>query len=549
MAHKHDGMRPWVVLLVIGLPVLMIVGTQYLTLSRLQQVSMLSYESQLRGYLDNVSLDLQVAYRDATERALAISADAVQQRRFDEIGDHFRQSAQPSIKQIFVGVVEDCSCKTQYFDPQRGSLSLETDASIKAAVLRVSVPWRLQQGRMLTQSELLVDRQDPNNRILYRVVADSAHRIIGVTGVVIDMPYFLNTQLPALVQRHLQRLPDDLRTRLIVTATRSGGEVIYASAAGERRGDSMTSPLGLAFDDLRLGVGSQRDTMQQLAAANLREQMAVSVLMCIVILIGVGLTIRTERRSARLSQLKTDFVSNVTHELRTPLSSIALMGEFLRRGRVTGDAKIREYGSRIEAESYRLQQSVSNILNIAKIESQQRQYSLEETAIETIVHQALKAVDLAAAHKGFTVQYTPPDAPMPPVMADGGAIADAIVNIIHNAMKYSGASRHIDVRLEHSPEGVAVHVIDRGVGIATGDQTRIFEKFYRVADGPAQRAPGTGLGLAIVKHTVEAHGGRVLVSSALNEGSTFTILLPAAAEAAREAEHGVWDAFPRTSGV
>ena len=549
MAHKRGDWWPWVVLLAVGVPVLMILGTQYLTLSRLRQVSMLSYQSQLRSFLDNVSGDVELAYRDVTERALAISADAVQQRRFDEIGDYFRQTSHPAIKQIFVGVVEDCSCKTQYFDPRHGTLSIETDASIKAAVLRVSVPWRLQQGRMLTQSDLLVDRQDPSNRIVYRVVADSTHRIIGVTGVVIDMPYFLNTQLPALVQRHLQLLPDDLRTSVIVTAEHAGGDVVYASAAGERRGDAMTSALGLAFDDLRLGVHSQRDRVQQLAASGLRAQMSLSVLMCAVIVIGAGLTIRTERRSARLSQLKTDFVSNITHEFRTPLSSIALMGEFLRRGRVTGDVKIREYGSRIEAESYRLQQSVSNILDIAKIESQQRQYSLEETAIETIVRQALKAVEMPAAHKGFTVAYTPPDAPMPPVMADDGAIADAIVNIIDNAMKYSGASRHIEVQVEHSAAGVAVHVTDHGVGIAPGDQAKIFEKFYRVADGPAQRAPGTGLGLAIVKHTVEAHGGRVLVTSKPNEGSTFTILLPPATAEARETERSMWEPFPRTSGI
>ena len=509
------------------MPLVLIVGGQRLSYERLSEVRVLAHESQMRTYLDAVSNDVQHTYLSLAESSLTIPFQAVQQRRFDELQQHFVRTTRPGIKQLFVGVFEDCSCKTQYFDPARGSLSLVADPSLTNAVLRVSVPWRVQQGHMLTSAGVLVDRQDPNNRILYRIVTDEKSKIIGVVGLVIDSAYFEKMLLPGVVQARLSALPEDVRDNLIVNAVTPAGAVLYASYPGDGQRDTVSTHFDLAFDDLSLRVMSRHLTAGQLAASSVRTQTAVALLMGVVILIGVGLSIRAERRAMRLSQLKSEFVSNVTHELRTPLSSIALIGELLRLGHVTSEAKVREYGGRIETESYRLQQTVTNILDIARIESSQRQYSTELVPPETLVTRALRAVDLPAAQKGFTVHYTAPSAPMPPVMADARAISDAIVSVIDNAMKYSGTSRDIHVRLEEVDGRVGIRVTDRGIGIAAADQARIFDKFYRVSDGPAAPAPGTGLGLAIVKHAVEAHKGSVVVTSTPGAGSTFAILLPA----------------------
>jgi len=512
-------------LLAIGVPLILIIAGQYISFSRMRDVRELAHESQLRGYLAGVSQAVERSYRDAAHAVLGVSSQSVQLRRFDAIRDHFAETARPAMKQLFVGVFEDCSCKTQYFDPRNGSFSLETDPSTKAAVLRVSVPWRVQQGHLLTQTDLLVDRQDPNNRILYRIATDERDRIIGVVGLVVDTAYFLSSELPAALQTQLLLLPADVRANSIVRIQNAAGDVLYASAAGPGQPDAITAPLGLVFDDLHVSVRSRRATAQQLAASSLRSQTALTLLMCVVIFTGVGLAVRAEKRSARLSQLKTEFVSNVTHELRTPLASIGLMGEFLRSRRVSG-AKVREYGRRIEAESYRLQRLVTNILDIARIESNQRPFVFDAVDPERIVEQALRTVELPVSQKGFTVHYVPPAAPLPSIRADEGAVVDAIVNVIDNAVKYAGESRDVYVRLEHVDNHVAIQVIDHGIGIAPADQRKIFEKFHRVSNGLTERAPGTGLGLAIVKHTVDAHGGAILLESQPGAGSTFEIRLP-----------------------
>lgn len=539
--HVRVGSR-WLETLAIAVPLALVLAGQYASLSRLSEVRMFAHEFQLRAFLDQLSTDTQSTYTSLSERAVAISSSDVMARRFDSIQRHFAGAAHPAFKQLFVGVLEECSCKTQYFDPRSGALSLDTDPRIKTAVLRVSVPWRLQQGHPLEHADLLVDRQDPENRVLYRIVTDPDGRIIGVVGAVLDLHYFEAVHLPGAVARALAGLPADVRDNLVVTAATPNGRAIYSSATTAGLNDPVTSPLALAFDDLRVTVRSRTATPERLAASSLRTQMALTVLMCVVVCVGGGLAIRAERRAARLSQLKTEFVSNVTHELRTPLSSIALLAEFLRRGRVTSEAKICEYGGRIEAESCRLQQTVSNILDIARIESGQRQYAKASFEVETAVERALRTVELLMAHKGFTIGYVPPAMPLPSVVGDESAIADAVVNILDNAVKYSGASRSIEVSIEAWREYIAVSVTDYGLGIPAEEQTNIFEKFYRGRRDVSEQAVGTGLGLAIVKHAVDAHRGQVMVSSRVGSGTTVTLLIPHSEPAAPAHVTAEWQA-------
>ena len=511
--------------LAVCVPLGLIVVIQYLSFARMGEVRELAHESQLRLYLGGVSQSVDDAYRGVAQAALDVPAEWLQTRRFDAIQDHFVKTTRPAVKQFFAGVFEDCSCKTQYFDPHRGTLALETDQTTQMAVLRVSVPWRVQQGRLLTQASLLVDSRDPNNRIVYRIISDSQNRIIGVVGMVVDTAYLFRTSVPAAVQAQLQHLPPDVQRNSIVRVQNGGGDVLYSNVPETGRPDDVTAPLGFAFDDLRVSVRSRHATAAQLASWSFRSQTALTVLMCVVILVAVGLAIGAERRATRLSQLKTDFVSNVTHELRTPLASIALMGEFLRSRRIP-EPKVREYGGRIEGESYRLQRMVANILDIARIESNQRPYAFAPVGVESVVEQALRTVDLLVSQKGFQVHYVPPAAPLPAIRADRGAIVDVLVNVIDNAVKYSGDARDIYVRVERAAGHVAIQVIDQGIGVAPAEQEKIFEKFHRVGNGPAARAPGTGLGLTLVRHTVEAHGGTIRLESQPGQGTTFEIRLP-----------------------
>jgi signal transduction histidine kinase len=216
----------------------------------------------------------------------------------------------------------------------------------------------------------------------------------------------------------------------------------------------------------------------------------------------------------------------VSHELRTPLASIRVFGELLRLGRVRDPEKVRAYGEYIDAESRRLTRLVDNILDFARIESDQKRYRLEPTDLAALVEETLEAFEVRLRQDGFALALHAPPEPLPPVRLDPAAIGQVLTNLLDNAVKHSGAGRRITVTLGRDGGDATVAVRDEGPGIPAAEHERIFEKFYRGGDGLVQDAQGSGLGLAIVKHVVEAHRGRVELASRPGAGSTFTIRLP-----------------------
>jgi signal transduction histidine kinase len=208
------------------------------------------------------------------------------------------------------------------------------------------------------------------------------------------------------------------------------------------------------------------------------------------------------------------------------LALIRLFAETLELGRVTSKSKEQEYHRIIHNESRRLTQLINNILDFSKIEAGKRQYQIISGDIASVVQEALNAYEHQISSAGFDVKtYIAPALPPAPVDAD--ALAQAILNLLNNAIKYSGEARHVEVRVEQRGGHIAIAVTDHGIGIPKSEHERIFEKFYRVSTGLVHTTKGSGLGLALVKHIVDAHSGKVLVDSALGKGSRFTILLPA----------------------
>jgi signal transduction histidine kinase len=282
------------------------------------------------------------------------------------------------------------------------------------------------------------------------------------------------------------------------------------------------------FTDLYLGIRMRDLTEDQLARRYFIMNFSLSAIAAVVLLGGIAFALRTASRAMKFSQMKTDFVSNVSHELRTPLASIRVFGEFLKLGRVNDGTKIQEYGAYIENESRRLTQLINNILDFSKIESGQKTYQFERRDLARIVSDTLSLASVQLEAQGFTVRLNKPDDPLPEVLLDAEAFGQALMNLLDNAVKYSGGSREIVVKIGTEPDYVTVSVSDRGIGIARDEVEKIFEKFYRVSTGLVHDVKGSGLGLSIVKHVIEAHEGRVTVASAPGEGSTFTIHLPRA---------------------
>jgi signal transduction histidine kinase len=258
---------------------------------------------------------------------------------------------------------------------------------------------------------------------------------------------------------------------------------------------------------------------------------ALSAALAAVLLGGLAFALRAAARELKLSRMKSDFVSNVSHELRTPLASIRVFAELLRLGRVRDIERVCEYGEYIETESRRLTQLIDNILDFSKIESGAKTYSFERADVGDLVEETIRPLSVSLAHTGFTLRYDRPAAPLPAIRVDRGAVAQALANLVDNAVKYSGASREVEVLVAREDGEIRVAVRDRGVGIAAGEHARIFERFHRVSTGLVHDVKGSGLGLAIVRHVALAHGGRVSVESEVGRGSTFTLHLPVAEEA------------------
>ncbi|HSB62475.1 MAG TPA: HAMP domain-containing sensor histidine kinase, partial [Vicinamibacteria bacterium] len=257
---------------------------------------------------------------------------------------------------------------------------------------------------------------------------------------------------------------------------------------------------------------------------------ALGVLL-LVIVAGSAAAWRLVRRETEMARLKSDFVANVSHDLKTPLSVIRMFGETLEMARVTDEARRREYYRVITRESERLSRLIDNVLDFSRIESGRRRYDRVPTAVEPLVRETLEAFEYPLAQEAFKVEVRVAPG-LPPVVLDAEAVGQALANLVDNAIKYSGDEKVLAVEARVADGGLALTVSDRGVGVPPGERERIFEKFYRVGRSETQGRRGSGVGLALVRHVAEAHGGRVTVEGRPEGGSRFTLWLPLAAPGA-----------------
>jgi signal transduction histidine kinase len=226
----------------------------------------------------------------------------------------------------------------------------------------------------------------------------------------------------------------------------------------------------------------------------------------------------------KVAKLKSDFLSNVTHELKTPLTSIRMFVEMLEADRVKDDAERREYLGIISREAERLTGLIQRVLDLARFEGKKSNgLKLAPTDLGRLTRDTADLFRLrmgdGAAELAVSVQEE-----LPAVMLDQSAVQEVLLNLLGNALKYGG--RHISLALTGRGGSVTIVVEDDGIGIAEADQARIFEKFYRADDSLARKVEGSGLGLALVQQIVRAHRGRIRVRSEKGRGSRFTVTLP-----------------------
>lgn len=241
---------------------------------------------------------------------------------------------------------------------------------------------------------------------------------------------------------------------------------------------------------------------------------------------GVVYTGRALYREARLSRMKTDFVSLVSHELRTPLTSIRMFIETLALGRIKDPAQMNEVLQLLTRETERLSTLIERVLDWARIESGRKVYQRASLPVSEVVEAAVAAFRAQRLDGGVVDLKVDVPEGLPRVDADREAIAGALLNLLQNAYKYTGEDKRIALSAHADGRWVGLSVEDNGVGIAPRERKRIFERFYRVDSLLTRKTEGSGLGLAITKRIIEDHGGRIAVYSQPGKGSRFTIQLP-----------------------
>jgi signal transduction histidine kinase len=226
-----------------------------------------------------------------------------------------------------------------------------------------------------------------------------------------------------------------------------------------------------------------------------------------------------------LAKLKSEFVSTVSHEFRTPLTSIRYLAELLQRGRVKEESKKQQYYESITHESERLSRLIENILDFSKIEAGMKEYEFAEIDVAELCRDVVSRFQEQVAPQEFTIESEISDE-LPQTFADREALSRALFNLLDNAVKYSGESRKAKFRAWSNQNVIFFEVEDNGIGISKDDQVKVFEKFYRSGDIHNSSIKGSGIGLTIVFHIAKAHGGEVLLKSELGKGTMVTIQLP-----------------------
>ncbi len=339
---------------------------------------------------------------------------------------------------------------------------------------------------------------------------------------------FDSRYLTELLSAGIVRLRDDL------TVESANGA---AHAMLDRKPGSMIGRPALeAFVDSRIeGIG--RTAMEEGSASgeltvHTNEGPTVMVRARRSPVSGVWLVMEDVSELRRLQRMRAEFIDNLSHELRTPLSTISLLAETAAGEAEKASPRLRDRIAKIEIETGHLTQMVNELLDLSRIESGSVQLLLDDVDLARVARATAERLRLFAERQGVTLGLDVPES-VPPVRGDEDRMGQVVINLLHNAVKFSPSGGEITVGVRSDGGEVLVWVKDHGVGVPAADRGRIFERFYKVDRARVRGRGGTGLGLSIARHVVESHGGRIWVESEEGEGSTFTFAIPISPPAGR----------------
>ena len=259
-----------------------------------------------------------------------------------------------------------------------------------------------------------------------------------------------------------------------------------------------------------------------------REIFFYGVLLTVIMalmLLGAVLIVRDISRESETTRLKTEFVHNISHELKTPLTLIRLYGETLqRKGNLTNEEK-KDCYEIITKESERLSHLINNVLDFSRIETGRKEFDFKKGNLAVVIQDTLESYRYHLEKKGFAIHKNIAR-DLPEMNFDGEAIASVLINLLSNAMKFSPMEKEVTVKLFRDDGNAVIQVADKGIGILPKEVPKNFQRFYQSENKVVSETRGSGLGLTLIKHITEAHNGRIQVESEPGKGSTFSVILP-----------------------
>jgi signal transduction histidine kinase len=530
-------------------PLVIILVVQYRSLRAMEQSAPLQRKEVLTQFLKAVAGEVNEWYGARAKQALAVPADLlgrqeqgvilddVAQSRAvaatQKVADHFQQNQFAGASRFFLVRETEVGGSPRsailFFDPSSNRMISDPQARELRPINVAAAPYMIYaRTRTQVQPEIMGIDRDPDCSLIIKPILDKEGIIIGLTGLVVDKKWLENEAVPQAIRNALDRHLPANDSGAMVTLRGMDQSVVYRLGPDAERESEASLPLGPLFWSYTLGVNLSNTGVAQWTRQNFTLNLSLSILMTLVLAGGLLFTLRAAAKEVKVSQMKSDFVANVSHELRTPLTSIRVFGELLKLGRIKDPQKVREFGAYIEFEGRRLTQLINNILDFSRIESGQKRYHFGRSDLGEVINTASAACAVRLEQTGRSLRIEAPDEPRPAVYIDFDALVMALINLLDNAIKYSGDAMEIVVRLAFVSDSATITVEDNGIGISQAEHERIFEKFYRVSTGLVHDIKGNGLGLSIVKHIVEAHEGRVTLQSELGRGSSFVIHLPLA---------------------
>ncbi len=504
-----------ILVFIIALPVAFFVFREVASLNENEKVIEEIYKKQLEAILFSVN-----QYSEDIVRSWSVGLETILENR-----DPSETIAVSSMLKLFndnkavesVFVSDSLASKNIVFRrDEKQSIIIETNNNQIASKLGqnktlVDRLYKYKASNFLKIEPLSVE-EGTENKIFIFILDDNR-----IGGIVINAPYFVKQNLAPKIQS-VER--EEFSIAVLDSVS---GKVLYSSELAV--GVFQQSKRLWLFPDYSLGINLKGTTIENLVRDRTDTNLFLIVGMGGLMFLIAWFGYKNIKHEVELAQIKSDFVSNVSHELRTPLALINMFTETLSMGRVKSEDKRNEYYEIIQQETERLSKIVNKILSFSKIESGKWKYNFVPTEITSMVEKIFATYKFHIQNKGFDFELIKEVDTIEGVV-DPEAVSEAVINLLDNAVKYSGNGKRIVLRTGKYGTKFFIEVEDEGIGIASSDKNKIFDKFYRITSGNVHNTKGTGLGLTLVSHIVEAHKGEIILTSELGVGSRFKLVFP-----------------------